>query len=385
MNGYITAYIRKISKRLFGVVHLRTKAPKKGTVLLSFLTSPFTFTPGKYFTDPHTNYLVCEEITRLFLEKGYDVDVINWDDTKFIPRKKYVACIDLQQSLERLSPLLGPECKKVMHIVASHAKFQNNAEQIRIEALKKRRGIAFSMKRAEKPSENARFADFLEGYGNKSVHSTYGDLASKIVPMPVPSMEFYQFPEQKDFKEARKKFLWFGGGGAILKGLDLVVEAFASMPEYTIYLVGPAPYEKEFENAYAKELALPNIIRYPRPTITAGGNTTAGRKLEDIFAECATIIFPSASEGAGASVIQAMQAGVIPIVTPSSGIAEEITYITLEPTVESIQKAIRHIVSTDPEILKKEAIRAWNFARTNHTKEMFDRKFSEFIDNTLKL
>jgi glycosyltransferase involved in cell wall biosynthesis len=382
--GYIRSYKNKLIKKLTGVVHLRGTRPKKGDVLMSFLTVPFTFPPGKSWTDPHPHYFTCEVIAKLLLDRGYDIDVIDWNNDTFIPKKKYAACIDLQRNLERLAPYLNPDCKKVMHITASHARFQNEAEQRRIDNLGKRRGIRLPMARTERYSENARFADFLEGYGNATVRSTYGDLADKIIPIQVATSEFYDFPEDKDFAQARKHFLWFGGGGAILKGLDLVLEAFAKMPEYTITLVGPAPYEKEFEKAFAEELSLPNVKRYPRPKVTPGGNMTGGRKLEDIMKECAAIIFPSASEGAGASVVQAMQAGVIPIVTSNSGIAEEISHV-IEPTVEAIRAAAREIAQRDPEDLRAESRKVWEFARAHHSRETYIKNFAYFIDNILKL
>ena len=55
------------------------------------------------------------------------------------------------------------------------------------------------------------------------------------------------FPKNKNFESSRKHFLWFGGGGAILKGLDLVVETFASLPHLQLSIIGPSAYEKEFE------------------------------------------------------------------------------------------------------------------------------------------
>ena len=383
-SGYIPSLKNKITKKLFGVVHLKTKRKKKGNALLSFITVPFTFMPGKSWTDPHPNYFDCTVMANLYLERGYDVDIIDWHNDTFIPKKKYAVCVDLRENLERLSPLLGPECKKVMHTLSSHPKFQNEAEQKRIDALEKRRGIRFSMKRPEKFCENAKFADFIECCGNKSVIGTYGDLAEKIFRLPLPTAELYDFPKNKDFKVARNHFLWFGGGGAILKGLDLAIEAFAKMPEYKITLAGPAPYEKEFEKAYEKELRLPNVKRYPRPVIHVGGNMVGDKKLEDVIKECGAIIFPSASEGGGASVIQAMQAGVIPFVTSSSGISEEASNI-IEPSIESITAAVRKVASTDPAVLAKESYRAWQFACAEHSKEMYTKRLGDYIDKVLKL
>ncbi len=385
--GYIRAYYRKIWKKLFGVVHLRTDKKKKGVILLSFMTGPFTLAPHERFTDPHPNYWACEEIARLLLERGYDVDAIEWNNSKFLPKKKYVACIDLQQNLERFTPFLGPDCKKIAHIVSSYPEFQTKAEEARIKALEARRGIKMSMKRPEKPSQNAKFADFIEGYGNKTVHATFSQFGKPITQIHVGTRDIYDFPENKNFAKTRTSFLWFGGGGAILKGLDLIIEAFAAMPEYTLTIIGPSAYEKEFSDAFAKELSLPNIKRLPRPKENPDGQVLVeGRNLFEYFNESAATVFMSASEGAGASVVQAMQAALVPIVTPNSGIDERAGGIVIEnPTVEKIQKAVRDFAALPPEKIKEMARHTWKFAHENHSREAFTRNYANFLDNVVKL
>ncbi len=122
----IYAYRNKLSNKLRGVAHVPAQGKKKGDILLSYLVRPFTLAPWEHPTDPHTNYWECSEIARLFSERGYAVDVINWSNTIFIPRKPYAAIIDTHQNLERLSPLLPSDCKKVMHVTFSY--HQNDAK-----------------------------------------------------------------------------------------------------------------------------------------------------------------------------------------------------------------------------------------------------------------
>ena len=44
------------------------------------------------------------------------------------------------------------------------------------------------------------------------------------------------------------------------KGLNLVLEAFSQLPDYNLIVCGPVEKDKDFENAYFKELyQLPNI------------------------------------------------------------------------------------------------------------------------------
>jgi hypothetical protein len=385
---YFTAYCNKITNKLFGVVHLRTHKKKKGSILLSFITGPFTRAPNEYFTDPHAHYWVCAEIARLFLERGYDVDCIDLNNEHFIPKKNYVACIDLHHNLERLSPLLPPNCIKVMHIASSEPKFQNNAEQKRIAEFSKRRKAVVTTRRVDTISNNPKYADFLEGYGNETVHSTYKAFGKKIISIHVPVMKTCDFPVNKDFKNIKKHFLWFGGGGALLKGLDLVIEIFASNPDMQLSIIGPASYEKDFEKAYANELKLPNITQYPRPKFTKNGEIQIGeKKLTEILNQCVAIVYPSASEGTSGSVLQALHSGLIPIVSKETGInAEEAGGITLHLcALAEIQTAIKKVSEMNTEEIEKRAKTAWNYARKYHTKENFSKEYTSFIDTILKL
>ncbi len=387
LRQYTTAYKNKITNKFWGLVSLRTKKKKKGVILLSFITGPFTMAPWEFFTDPHPNYWTAEEVARLFLERGYDVDVINWNDTHFIPRKKYAVCIDMQYNLERLSHFLPEDCKKVMFLIASHPTHQNAAEKKRSRDFEKRRGIILPLGRQDPLTSNPCCADFLVGYGNKTIHGTYASFGKEIIPIPVPASDIYDFPEDKDFEKVRTHFLWFGGGGAILKGLDLVIEAFANLPHLKLSIMGPSAYKKDFEDIYTHELALPNITRYNRPRIQKDGSITSdGIDLIDIFNQCGAIIYVSASEGGGGATVHAMQAGLFPIVSPNTGINESVPSAVLkDPTVENIRQAVEDFSRLPAEKIKELSREVWEFARKNHTKKSFTDAWENFIDNIMKL
>lgn len=383
----LNAYKNKISNRVFGVVTLPAKTRKRGVALLSYLTGPFTRLPWQHFTDPHTNYWECSEIARLLTMRGYEVHIIDASNTHFVPHRRYDIAVDVRQNLERLHTMLPASCKKVMHITSSDSIFQNTAEARRLADLKRRRGIDLPPKRLETGAENPAYADYLEGFGNQTVHATFTRFKKQIYRIPISVAQMFDFPEDaaKDFELARKHFLFFSGGGAVLKGLDLVVEAFAGTPDLHLHIIGPAAYEKEFRAVYASELALPNISCYPRPRIDKTGNMLVGNTtFQAITDKCATLIYPSASEGTSGAVIQAMHAGVFPIVTKQTGLSEDTPAIILEdPSVESIRMQAKKIAQTEPTILKQMSYQAWIYAREHHTKEHFSFAYGQFIDDIL--
>jgi len=388
MNETLLAYQNKISNKLWGVVHVPHRGTKRGAVLISYIVSPFTKVPWEMGGDPHTNYWECREIATLFTQRGYDVDIIDHNNTRFIPRKKYTVCVGSQHDMERLSKLLDPHCIKVMHIVSADAAYHNAAERARLDALEVRRGVRLAPQRKEPESSGGVYADFLEGFGNATIRATYAQYNKNIYPIPESVSQMFAFPERKDFNAARKVFLWFGGGGAVHKGLDLILEAWNQLPpEYHLHIVGPVQAEKDFMQAYKKELSLPHVTMHPRPKLNKVGVMMVGDvSFSDIANECAALLYLSCSEGTSGAVIQAMHAGLIPIITPQSGIDEAAPCIILEhPTVESVLETVHDFREISSDELKSRARSVWSFARAHHTKEAFSRAYDTFITDVLKL
>ncbi len=381
------AYRNKIAVKLGKPVTVRALGAKKGAILLSYLSSPFTLTPKERKTDPHTSYAECIKIAELFSKRGYDVDVIDWDNTTFIPKKPYKVCIDIQKNLERLEHLLPRDCKRVMHIVSAYSEFQNEAEAKRLRRIKSRRDIQLIPRRQEYVSLNPKYANFLEGFGNKTIQATYARFGKSIFPIPASVAHEFSFPDSKDFEKVKKTFMWFGGGGAVHKGLDLVLEAFSRMPGTKLHIIGPITKERDFIDAFANELSSPDLILHDRPKVNAQGHMIVGNQLfSDIANECVAIIYPSCSEGTSGAVIQAMHASLIPVITPETGIAEDAPAIVLKETsVESIQAEMQKMMNTSDDVLRSKAYDVWSYVRKHNTMEKFEEAYTQFIDTKLEL
>lgn len=274
-----------------------------------------------------------------------------------------------------------------MHITSAYGDFQNIAEGQRLEELKRRRNFSIKPQRVENPSNNPQYADYLEGLGNQTIHNTYAKFKKPIYPIPISVAREFDFPQKKDFESARAHFLWFGGGGAVLKGLDIVLEAFASLPNLTLHIVGPVTKEPDFALAYKHELALPNMIVHPRPRISPDGKMLCGdTPFTNITDTCGALVYPSASEGTSGAVVQAMHAGLIPIITKQTGLREDAPVIICEqPTVDSIKNLVLEVSRMEPDALRDKARDSWLYAREHHAKETFSKAYAHFIDDILKI
>ena len=358
------------------VVYLTPKGPPQGHVLLSFINEPFLFTEdqaGMY--GQHTHYWAALEMAKTFLDLGYNVDVIRWNNEKFLPKKDYSCFIDLRMNLERLYGLLSKDCIKIMYIETAHWLFHMTAQYNRLFAIQQRKGVTLSPCKTLSPNWGIEYADCATVLGNNFTISTYNYANKPLYRVPVISPVICPWPKEKKFDVCRKHFLWFGSGGLVHKGLDLVLEAFAEMPEYHLSVCGPIKQEKDFEKAYHREL-------YQTPNIhTFGWVRASSPEFIEIANNCVGLIYPSCSEGGGGSVATCMHAGLIPLVSYESSVdvAEDFGVILKSCSIEALKDTVRAISSLPAQELKQMARNAWEFARVHHTKEKFAEEFRKVL------
>ncbi len=375
--------INKIHYKLFGYVVLRPKSKSRGYALLSYISSPFTTLPWQKHTDPHSNYWEATKIADILLEKNFTVHVIDWNNTKFLPCKPYQICIDINKNLKRLSEQLPKNCKKIMHIVSASPTFQNQQEKDRLNFLQKRTGLILEQKRLESDTQNAKYADYIEGFGNSTIRASYDYAHKPIFDIPISVTKRYDFLK-RDQNLSKNKFVWFGGGGAILKGLDLVLESFAQTQELELAVIGPIKAESEFYNQFKKYFDLPNIKLYDRPKIIGDEIILNNQPLNKFFENYSFIIYPSASEGTSGSVVQAMHTGLIPIVTKETGLKEDCPAIIIDNIdPNKIIEIIKIQSNRDSQDLERLSRQVWEYANKRHTRQSFEQAYRAFIDKII--
>jgi glycosyltransferase involved in cell wall biosynthesis len=218
-------------------------------------------------------------------------------------------------------------------------------------------------------------ADFATCLGNEFTIKTYKYANKQIYRIPISTPVLYPWPEKKDFQSCRKNFLWFGSEGLVHKGLDIVLEAFAEMPDFQLIVCGPISKEKDFEKTYYKELYETQNIQ------TVGWIDIKGQKFIEIADKCIGLIYPSCSEGGGGGVITCLHASLIPIISYESSvdINDEFGIILKNCSLDEIKYSIEFISNLSAEKLESMARKAWEFARENHTKEAFSREYKNAI------
>ena len=369
------------SRTVFGrltqreVITLIPEKKTQGEVLLSYLTNPFRFHVTQSHFRSHTNQWECTQIAQAWLNKGYSVDIIDWNNNHFIPKKDYSVLIDIHSNMERLAPLMRADCQKILHITGAHWLFQNTAEYSRLLSLQKRRNMTLIPRRTVQPSMGIEYADCATVLGNSFTQETFAYSKKPLYPIRLSTNLELPFFETKEFGKIRKNYLWFGGGGMVHKGLDLVLETFFELPDFNLTVCGPVNHEPDFQKAYFKEL-------YQTPNIqTIGSIDVHSSQFQRIIRNNVGLIYPSCSEGGGGSVITCLHAGLIPVISYESSVdISGFGIVLAESTINEIITSVKKISGLSDTDLKINSKKSWEYARNNHMREHFIKDYEKFVE-----
>ena len=347
----------------------------KGSVLLSLWVEPFLSEVGEPVSNAHSHSWTSLQIAKTFLESGYHVDVVDYRNKSFVPEKDYAFFVAFRTNFERISKLLNNDCIKIVYLDTAHWLFNNHETFKRGLALQERKGITLTGLRIIETNMAIEYADYAIITANRFTLRTYEYAKKPLFRLPFPTCSTYPWPEAKNHASCRKNFLWFGSAGFVHKGLDLVLDAFAELPDCHLYVCGPIQSERDFEEAYRKEL-------YQTPNIhTPGWVDVEGTEFIEITNKCIALIYPSCSEGGGGSAITCMQAGLIPVVSYEASVdVEDFGIILKESSIETIRQAIQMISTMPAEQLRIMSRKAWEHTRLHHTRERFAEGFRRVVD-----
>jgi glycosyltransferase involved in cell wall biosynthesis len=380
--------LRKITFRNKGVEDHRilnyfpSGKAQKGHVLVSYIPDSLRYRKDDKRFKRHSNAWESFEIARIFNRYGYAVDAISWDDSSFIPERNYTVVFDIHRNLLRCS---SSGTYKIFHVTGSDPAFSNRAEQERIDALLRRRGVAVAPRRyvSEKDLElfhgNLETADSVTLIGNETTAATFPDHLRHKMTLVTPTGSHLTTLRDPKKTDIRNEFLWFNGTGAVHKGLDLVLEVFARNPKIVLHVVGPYRKERDFTAAYADELTkCPNIFSH-------GFLSPSSRKFRKIAGNSLGFISPSCSEGISTSAITCMQYGIVPILSRNSGIdvTPDMGYLLHSCTIDDIEAAILSLLDKPEQEVRRMIANSQEFALKRFSRAEFSRRIDTVVARSL--
>jgi glycosyltransferase involved in cell wall biosynthesis len=216
--------------------------------------------------------------------------------------------------------------------------------------------------------------------GNAFTLSTFPEhLRAKITLLPVTASRLTQIKAPTEFVPKEREFLWFFGGGAVHKGLDRVLEAFARNPGVRLNVIGNLAAEPDFVDAYHHELTELANIRWH------GYLDPGSREFWAITARCAAFVAPSCSEAISTAAATMLQLGLFPIVSRETGISLPVDAgIYLQSSsVDEIETAAATVLELPPSDLAGQIEQTQARALVAYSRESFASAVREYLRGAL--
>ena len=324
-------------KKIF-TTYQRVYNKERPWVITSYITLPYYFRWFRPYMLAHQNREGSLIIREAFRELGLNFLAVSSKKEnvrEYIDSSKVKIVFGIEPNFVNFSKLY-PKVTKVYFATGAYYKHQNDMIIKRTNEVNRKKHCSLQYSRLVSEHESVKIADWIIQIGSKYTLETYPEeVHQKIRIVRQNTFEFLRYDEKIKTKNFDPRtFLWFGSTGAVLKGLDLVLDFFAKNNQYTLHVVGPV--EKDFQQVYENELFHTQNIYFHGPL------NINSRQLLKIAGEASFVVLPSASEGCPGSVLNMMRLGMVPIVSKYAAFdsIENFGFVTNDLSVEGLSKAI---------------------------------------------
>jgi len=348
--------------------------------LVCYVTKPFRIPQDSERFYQHESFWRSAELARILNSMGYVVDVVHYTDRRFVPKKDYDLFIGHGTfNFERIASRLKARATKIYLFSGCYWAFHNREELARFEDLRRRRGVSLPPDRLVARNEDAalKMADGFMGVGGEYARRTFDGFSPVYVfPTPILSEEPYD-PATKDFDAGRNHFLYFAGPGNVHKGLDLLLEVFTKLDRQHLWVC--SPIEPAFAKIYEALLTRKSNIHLLQHI------PLRSPLCHEVMQRCNWIVLPSCAEGQANSVVQCMNRGLIPVVSPACGLNVKETPVILHTcSIEEIASAVRELSRCPTADCERMSRAARKIAVTEHSKELCSQRMRAAIRGILQ-
>ena len=337
--------------------------------LVCYITNPFI----NGIKDNHQNSWQVIELAKVISRYGYNVDVIDYNYNKSNFNKKYDLLIDLHPRDNAVyNQFLKVNCIKIAYLTGSNTSFSNEVEKKRIREVYDRRKVNL-LPRRQAPLISKRIESYNAAFfiGNKYNLKTYAEF--KMPPVYFIKNTGYEFNFSNEKRNA-KNFMFLGSVGQVHKGLDLLLEIFAyRCKDCDLYVCSGFKNETDFCEVYKNELYHTSNIH------SVGFVDIKGEAFKELAEKCAYMIMPSCSEANAGSVLTAMSAGIVPIVSRECGFEDDEVIHLQNCSMECIEEAIKHYSQKDLTWIKNMSKKSIDIVNKRYS----EKDFIESVKNAL--
>lgn len=338
-------------------------------VLLCYVTGVFHI--QNWENQKGTRNVECAALIEALVKNGCRIDVCSNDYNGDIGNDyDYVMGFG---SAYRRAKTQNPQATSLLYLTEKPPYYSLKKESERIAYLYERHHIKVPINRSglyfnDKDITDADYIIMMGKDGDEQL------LPNKKVFLVSPTglkCETYSM-KNKNFEIAKKNFLWMGSRGAVLKGLDILYDAFAELPDFALHVAGLDSVDRRM----LKKIKPTNVIDHGYLHI---GSDDANK----VFDKCAYFLFPSCTEGVSTSTLTAMNFGLIPLITPEVSVETKDAVYLQSFRVEDIIKELEKRSKVDAFVLKKEAEAVREFAHNRYSLKRYSETMYSIMKNIL--
>jgi glycosyltransferase involved in cell wall biosynthesis len=325
------------------------------------------------FLNFHQNTREMKVIADCFLNHGFNIVVQHYQSKIVPPPHEYDIIFGLEPNFV-LCAEKHPDAKTVYYATGAYVGYANRSIVQRTSQFNSRYGTDIPPRRLAMDDGSAGKSDCILQIGTANTIETYPEAIQPKIRLIHQSSNLLS----NDFRRTgfkKTKFLWLGSSGSILKGVDLVIEAFLRHPELEIDIVGPV--ENEVKAVYARQLHNTSNIRFH------GYVDVNSHRFMNIVSDTAFLIYPSVTEGGfPGAVIAGMKLGLVPLVSKIAApeCIESCGYQLNDISLHSIEQALQWSQNLSENQIKERSDAVVQYS-TLFSIERFGQEFNRFLDD----
>jgi hypothetical protein len=383
MNSILRKIIAKVLQLSENLTNKIKKHPPRVSLgkeneklcLFQYLSSPLTWSKYDPRLDWHENYVQSKQIAEILVKQGYQVDVIDIKDHNFVPLKDYSLFISHGKVVKNILERLPKKCRKFLLSTGQQGAHANRQVQKRYDDLKKRTRKKLTVVLPSQYDNNLlNIFDGIIGFGNSYTRDTFKAVDKKIYIFPnyANSNVKYVKSNNKDSKH----FVYIAGSSHICKGLDLLLEIFSNNPSWHLHICGRL--DNDLKTVFHKELSNSNIHCYNNVNMR-------GNVFSRICRKSTFYISPSSSEGMQGAALNAMKAGLIPLLTKEVGVdIFGCGFIIDDVSIKGLTKQIQKCTEIDNSETKRLSKLSHDVANKHYSEKNFTKAWTNIVQEISK-
>lgn len=322
----------------------------------------------------HTNIFEVNQMIKIFINKGYAIDLVSCIDYKsleVIKENEYHLIFGFGDIFYEICKL-NPKAKKILYMTENHPSYSYRKENERVEYYFERHNKRVNISRSYKyyKEEHFEIINYAIILGELEPYEEYNFKKYSLFPTGLYNGNY--MPTRRNYEMSKKNFLWFGSTGAIHKGLDILLDVFKHRKDINLHICGLQKNDERILKIPKSE----NIINHRRINVQS-------EKFLYLANKCSYIILPSCSEGFSTSIATGMRHSLIPIIMRHTGFnrLNDMGIFINDFHLENVEAVINKVIKLDNEYLEKMHNKVYGFANKVFTIDNFSRNFKKIIDD----